>query len=258
VAGPARADIGVFGGSGFYEYLDDVEEVDVDTPYGPPAAPIRIGVIGDRRVAFLPRHGRHHEFPPHAVPYRANVAAFAQLGARAILSPFAAGSLDADIHPGDFVVVDQFVDRTSGRTDTFYDRFTDGPRHVSVADPYDAALGAELVAVARELGISVHAGGTVVVIQGPRFSTRAESRWFRGAGWHVVNMTQYPEVVLAAEAGVPFVGVALVTDYDTELDGDPRIRPVTQEQVFDVFRANVDRVRDLLAAAIPRLPLADG
>jgi len=249
-----RADVGVFGGSGFYEFLDDVEAHEVSTPFGAPAAPVTIGTLGDLRVAFIPRHGRTHEFPPHRVPYRANVAAMRDLGVRALLAPFAAGSLQPTIHPGEFVVVDQFVDRTSGRAETFYDTFDDGPTHVSLADPYDEGLRAELVAAADELGIKVHDGGTVVVVQGPRFSTRAESAWYRTQGWHVINMTQHPEAALACEAGIPYAGVALVTDYDTGLEGMPGVEPVTQEQVFGFFEDNVHRVRDLLFTAIPRLP----
>jgi 5'-methylthioadenosine phosphorylase len=176
-----------------------------------------------------------------------------ELGARALLAPFAAGSLQPKIHPGDFVVVDQFVDRTSGRADTFYDTFDDGPMHVSVADPYDERLRDELVMAARELGITVHDGGTVVVVQGPRFSTRAESAWYREQGWSVVNMTQYPEAALAREAGIPYAGVALITDYDTGLEGEPGVEAVTQEQVFAFFEDNVHRVRDVLFAVIPRL-----
>jgi 5'-methylthioadenosine phosphorylase len=251
----AHADVGVFGGSGFYAFLDDVEEHAISTPFGAPAAPATIGVLDGIRVAFIPRHGRSHEFPPHRVPYRANVAAMRDLGVRALLAPFAAGSLQPTIHPGDFVVVDQFVDRTSGRPDTFYDTFDDGPTHVSLADPYDAGLRQELVAAADELAITVHDGGTVVVVQGPRFSTRAESAWCRAQGWHVINMTQYPEAALAREAGIPYAGVALITDYDTGLEGMPGVEPVTQEQVFKFFDDNVDRVRDLLFMAIPRLAL---
>lgn len=249
-----HADVGVFGGSGFYEFLDDVETHDVATPFGAPAAPVTIGALDGVRVAFIPRHGRNHEFPPHTVPYRANVAAMRDLGVRALLAPFAAGSLQPTIHPGDFVVVDQFVDRTSGRVETFHDRFDDGPTHVSLADPYDEALREELVAAADELGITVHDGGTVVVVQGPRFSTRAESSWYRAQGWHVINMTQHPEAALAREAGIPYAAVALVTDYDTGLEGMPGVEPVTQEQVFGFFEDNVHRVRDLLFTAIPRLP----
>jgi 5'-methylthioadenosine phosphorylase len=250
-----RADVGVFGGSGFYTFLDDVETHPVATPYGDPSSAVTIGTLGEVRVAFLPRHGPNHEFPPHRVNYRANVAAMRELGVRALLAPFAAGSLRPTIHPGDFVVVDQLVDRTSGRADTFYDTFEDGPTHVSLADPYDDNLRREFTAAATELGITVHDRGTVVVVQGPRFSTRAESEWYRSQGWDVINMTQYPEAALAREANIPYGAVALVTDYDTGLEGMPGVEPVTQEQVFGFFEENVHRVRDVLFAAIPRLGL---
>ena len=251
--GVTHADIGVFGGSGFYSFLDDVTEHTVTTEYGAPSAPVTIGTLAEVRVAVIPRHGRDHEFPPHRVNYRANIAALRDLGVRAVLAPFAAGSLQPTIHPGEFVVVDQFVDRTSGRADTFYDSFDDGPTHVSLADPYDPELRAALVAAARELDIVVHDGGTVVVVQGPRFSTRAESAWYRSQGWDVINMTQYPEAALAREADLRYAAVALITDYDTGLEGMPGVEPVTQEQVFGFFEDNVHRVRDLLFEVIPRL-----
>ena len=247
------ADIGVFGGSGFYSFVDDLEERVLSTAYGDPSDRITIGTIGGHRVAFLPRHGRTHHLPPHGVNYRANVAVMRDLGVRLLLSPFAAGSLQPTIHPGEFVVVDQLVDRTTGRADTFFDSFDDGPHHVSLADPYDAATRAVLVAAARRLGITVHEGGTVVVVKGPRFSTRAESAWYRSVGWDVINMTQYPEAALAREADIRYAGIALVTDYDTGLQGLPGVEPVTQEQVFGFFEENVDRIRDLLFEAIPDL-----
>jgi len=252
-----RADIGVFGGSGFYDFLDEVELVEIDTPWGAPSAPVALGTIEGVRVAFLPRHGAGHGLPPHRVPYRANVAAMVELGVGGLLSPFAAGSLQPGIHPGDFVVVDQFVDRTNGREATFHDIFDQGPQHAALADPYHAGLRACLVDTARRQGITVHDGGTVVVVQGPRFSTRAESAWHRSMGWHVVNMTQSTEASLAGEAGLPFAGVALVTDYDSGVEGGD-IAPVTQEEVFAVFEANVHRVRDLLFAAIPAAAAAVG
>jgi 5'-methylthioadenosine phosphorylase len=245
------ADVGVFGGSGFYSFLSDVEECTLETAWGEPSSTIAIGTVGGVRVAFIARHGHRHQYPPHRVNYRANVDAMRQLGVRALLGPFAAGSLQPHVHPGDFVVVDQFVDRTWGRGDTFYDSFDDGPEHVSLADPYDDGLRQALLDAGKSQGITVIDGGTVVVIQGPRFSTRAESAWFRSHGWEVIGMTQYPEVALAREAGIPYAGIALITDYDTGLEDEPGIEPVSQEQVFAFMAANVDRVRDLLFAAIP-------
>ncbi len=247
-----RADVGVFGGSGLSTFLDDVEEVTIDTPYGATSAPLTIGDVGGRRVAFLPRHGRKHELPPHRIPYRANVWAMRELGVRAIVGPCAAGSLQAHVHPGELVVVDQLVDRTWGRPDTFFD----GPEvhHVSFADPYDAAMRSALVAAARRLELPVHDGGTMVVVQGPRFSTRAESRWFTSMGWEVINMTGHPEAVLAAELAIPYAAVALITDYDVGLEGVAGVEPVTQEMVFAFFEGNIARVRALLFEAIPSLP----
>ena len=245
----ARADVGVFGGSGFYEFLDDVETDTIDTPYGATSAAVTIGTVVDLRVAFLPRHGRHHELAPHAVPYRANVWAMKQLGVRSLLAPCAVGSLQSDIHPEEFVVVDQLVDRTSGRADSYH---LDGPvEHVQFADPYDAGVRATLVDAARAEGVTVHDTGTLVVIQGPRFSTKAESAWFRSQGWAVVNMTGYPEAVLAAEQSLPYAAIALVTDYDAGIDG---YEPVSAEKVFAVMGRNVARVRQVLVRAIPSMP----
>ncbi len=247
--------IGVVGGSGFYEFLDDAEEHVIDTPFGAPASPITIGTIGGRRVAFLARHGRNHEYAAHRVPYRANVWALHAVGARSLIAPCSVGSLQPDIHPGQIVVIDQLVDRTWGRPDTFHD--VGGPpgelgtkgsvHHQSFAEPYDADLRHHLVAAARRTGVDVVDGGTMVVINGPRFSTRAESRWFRSMGWHVVNMTGYPESVLAAELGMHYAGLALVTDYDAGFDGHP---PVTMDEVFAVMRANVERVRGVIVNAV--------
>jgi 5'-methylthioadenosine phosphorylase len=248
-----RAEIGVFGGSGFYSLMEGpVEEVSVQTPYGAPSDSIALGRIGEARVAFLPRHGPHHRLPPHAINYRANVWAMAQLGVTRVIAPTAAGSLQPQIKPGEFVVCDQFVDRTYAREQTFYD----GPRvvHISSADPYCPDLRARSVAVARELGITVHERGTVVVIQGPRFSTRAESRWYSKQGWEVINMTQYPEVVLARELQMCYVNISLITDYDAGLEGQLGVEPVSVSEVVEVLNANNDRVRRLIELLVPRLP----
>lgn len=244
------ADIGVFGGSGFTAFLETTETVDVDTPYGKPSAPPVIGEVGGRRVAFIPRHGRKHEFPPHRVPYQANVWAMKELGVTRLLGPNACGSLQPDVKPGEFVICDQLVDRTHDRPNTFYD----GPitTHISFADPYCPTMRQVTIAVGREIGIPLHERGTVVVIEGPRFSTRAESSWFASAGWEVINMTQYPEAILARELELCYANISLITDYDVGVEGVP---PVTNDEVVRVFTENNDKVRGLLFATIPALPV---
>jgi 5'-methylthioadenosine phosphorylase len=247
-----QAEIGVFGGSGFYTFGDNVEEVELETPFGAPSAPVTIADVGGRRVAFIPRHGRDHEFVPALVPARANLWAMRMLGVRQVIGPCAVGSLSPDIHPGDFVVLDQLVDRTWGRPDTFYD--VGDRHHVSFADPYCAVVARHATESGERVGVRMHAHGTVVVIPGPRFSTRAESQWFRSEGWHVVNMTQYPEAYLARELGMHYAGIALVTDYDTGVEHDAGVAAVSQEEVFAFFDANLHHVRALLDDLIPRLP----
>lgn len=246
-----RAEIGVFGGSGFYSLLDDVEEIAVETPFGPPSDSFFLGEIGGKRVAFLPRHGRRHHLPPHMINYRANLWGMKALGVRRIIGPCASGSLQREVGPGHFVVADQFVDRTTGRKDTFYD----GPltTHVSAADPYCPTIRQSLVGRARELGIAVKEGGTVVTIQGPRFSTRAESRWFASMGWEVINMTAYPEGYLARELEICYANISLITDYDVGVGDDPDVPPVSHSEVVRVFEDNNARLRDLLFAVIPAL-----
>jgi 5'-methylthioadenosine phosphorylase len=242
------AEIGILGGSGFYAFLDAVEEVEVETPYGKPSAPVALAEVAGRRVAFLPRHGRAHELPPARINYRANVWALRELGVRRIVGPCASGALRADLTLGELVVCDQFVDRTWGRADTYYE----GPEttHVSAADPYCDDLRRTLVETARALGIAVRERGTVVVIQGPRFSTRAESRWFQALGCDVINMTAYPECHLARELELCYANVSMVTDYDVGVEG---VEPVAAEEVVRVFAENNERLRELLLAAIPRI-----
>jgi 5'-methylthioadenosine phosphorylase len=252
--GPDPVDIGVFGGSGLYSLLDEPRIVEVDTPYGPPSGPVHVGEIAGRRVAFLPRHGPDHQLPPHRINYRANVWALHALGATRILAPCASGSLQPDVKPGDFVVCDQLVDRTYDRQQTYFDG--PGAVHVSLAEPYCPQLRQVAVEAVAAEGIEVHETGTVVVIQGPRFSTRAESVWFRDLGWHVVNMTQYPEAALARELGCCYASVALITDYDVGVEGLDGVGPVTQAEVFEVFERNADRVRDVLGRAISAMPEA--
>jgi 5'-methylthioadenosine phosphorylase len=242
------ASIGVFGGSGFTSLLDDVEVRHLDTPWGAPSGPVHLGTVGDVRVAFLARHGPGHSLPPHMINYRANAWVMHELGVSAVYGPCAAGSLDPRIRPGDLVVCDQLVDRTYAREQTFFD----GPvtNHVSFADPYTEHLRRCAIEAARAEGVPVHETGTVVVVQGPRFSTRAESAWFRAQGWQVVNMTQYPEAFLARELGICYATIALITDYDTGLEGMPGVEPVSQAEVFAFFDENLDRLRSVLLRAI--------
>lgn len=246
-------DVAVFGGSGFYSFLDDIETASGETPYGPTSTPPVIGTLGARRVAFVARHGHEHTIPAHRINYRANVWAMAALGAKAVIAPFACGSLRRELAPGHLVMVDQQVDRTSSRDATFFD----GPHtyHHPFADPYDAELAGTLATLGDSQGLTVHRSGTVVVVGGPRFSSRAESAWHRSMGWDLVNMTQAPEAALAGEAGLRYVGIGLVTDYDVGLDDDDAIRPVTQEEVFAYLSSNADAMRRLLHSAIPVLEL---
>jgi len=244
-----RAEIGVFGGSGFYSLLENAREVWVETPYGAPSDRVALGELAGKAVAFLPRHGKDHRFPPQAINYRANVWAMKELGVSRIIGPTACGSLKADVAPGHMVVADQIVDRTTGRADTFYD----GPvtTHVSFADPYCPQLRPIAIEALESLGVTTHETGTIVVIQGPRFSTRAESKWFQDAGWEVINMTQYPECYLARELEICYVNISLITDYDVGLAG---AKPVTHEEVLQVFASNNERVKDAIFRIVEATP----
>ena len=241
-----RAEIGVIGGSGLYQLLDNAAEVAVSTPYGEPSDPITVADVDGRRVAFLPRHGRDHRYPPHRIPYRANLWALRSIGVRQIIAPCAVGGLRADLGPGTFVVPDQLIDRTSGRPQTFHDS---GAVHVNFADPYCPTGRATVLAAGQQLGAVD--GGTMVVVEGPRFSTRAESRWFAAIGGTIVNMTGHPEAVLARELALCYTTIALVTDLDAGVEGE---HGVTQDEVFRVFSDNTARLRTALLAAVAALP----
>lgn len=247
-----QAEIGVFGGSGFYSLLEHKRDVKVETPYGPPSDELALGTIAGRQVAFLPRHGRTHSLPPHMINYRANLWAMKSLGVTRIIGPCASGSLRADVKPGHFVVCDQLVDRTNGRKDTFYD----GPvtTHVSFAYPYCAQLRPLTIGIIKDAGITCHDRGTVVTIQGPRFSTVAESRWYSSHDWEVINMTQYPEAYLARELEMCYVNISLITDYDVGIEGQSSIEPVTHEGVIAVFNANNQKVKNVILALIEHMP----
>jgi 5'-methylthioadenosine phosphorylase len=240
----SRADVAVIGGSGFYTFLDDPVDVTVETPYGDPSASVSVGDVGGRRVAFLPRHGRHHDYPPHLINYRANLWALRSLGVRQVLAPCAVGALSHDLAPGDLVVPDQLVDRTHRRVSSYVES---GACHLPFADPYCSRLGDAVVAAAPD----VKAGGTMVVIEGPRFSTRAESQHHAAQGWSLVNMTGAPEAALAREMRLCYAALALVTDMDAGADEGGG---VGQEEVFALFARNIERLKDLLARVIGELP----
>jgi 5'-methylthioadenosine phosphorylase len=246
----AVADIGVIGGSGFYEFLTDAEEVPVETPFGQPSETVLVGDVAGRRVAFLPRHGKDHRYPPHKIPYRANLWALRALGVRRILAPSAVGSLTPSYGPGTLVIPDQLVDRTTGRAQSFYDDYA---VHVSFADPYCPSGRGHAIEAARTADWVPAGSGTLVVIDGPRFSTRAESRWYAAQGWTLIGMTGHPEAVLARELALCYTTLALVTDTDAGVaEGDG----VTQAEVFEVFGQNMSRLRELVADIIAAFPAA--
>jgi 5'-methylthioadenosine phosphorylase len=243
--------VGVIGGSGFYEFFDSADEVTVQTPFGEPSDPVTIGEVTGRRVAFVPRHGRDHRFPPHRIPYRANLWALRSLGVRQVLAPCAVGSLTVSYGPGTLVIPDQLVDRTSGREQTYYD--TGGAVHVPFADPYCPVGRATATSAARAAGWVPAASGTLVVIGGPRFSTRAESQWYAAQGWTLVGMTALPEASLARELALCYTTIALVTDTDA---GAVEGEGVTMDEVLEVFAENVPRLRALVGKIIEDLPAA--
>lgn len=256
-----EVNIGVFGGSGFYSLLEKGKEYEMKTPYGRPSDKIFIGEYEGKKIAFLPRHGKRHQYPPHKIPYRANLYAFKMLGVSSVIAPIAAGSLQAPIKPGDFVALDQFVNKTFGREDTFFEgsqtknKFSSAKVvYVSSADPYCADLRKIAINSAKKLNIRIHLKGTVVVINGPRFASRAESQYYQRQGWDVINMTQYPECILAKELEMCYLGIALITDYDAGLKGQKDIKPVNTDEVIKVFQNNNERVKKLIFEIIKKIP----
>ena len=252
-----QAEIGVIGGSGFYSFLDDVTEVSVETPYGQPSDSLFFGELAGRRVAFLPRHGRGHHLPPHRINYRANMWALRSAGVQQVLGPCAVGGLQSKYGPGTLLVPDQLVDRTKSRIQTYFDGEprSDGsvPKvvHLTFADPYcEEGRGAALKA-ARDYGWEPVDGGTLCVIEGPRFSTRSESRWHAEQGWSVVGMTGHPEAVLARELGLCYSSLTLVTDLDAGAEAG---EGVSHAEVLRVFGENVGRLREVLFDAVAQLP----
>lgn len=244
--------IGVIGGSGFTGILDAGKEIRINTPHGAPSADPVVGKIGDHEVVFIPRHGINHQYPPHKVPYKANIYAFKELGVEKIITCTAVGSLQKKIRPGDFVVLDQFVNWTKSREDTFFN----GPvtTHISTAFPYCPQLRKQAKKTLTGLHIKAHTKGTTVVVEGPRFSTAAESMFFTKMGWDVVNMTQYPEIALAREMGMCYCAIALVTDYDAGVVLKDKIKPVTMDEITSVFKENNKKATVLITKMIKSLP----
>jgi 5'-methylthioadenosine phosphorylase len=241
--------VGVVGGSGFYSLLDDPERHEIETPYGAPSGAITVGSLAGRQVAFVPRHGPGHQYAPHRVPYAANLWALRSLGVRQVLSLSAVGSLTTALPTGSLVVPDQLVDRTYGREHTF---FSDGAgvAHATFADPY--CPRGRAAATASD---GVRDGGTLVVVNGPRFSTRAESLEFQSRGWSIIGMTAMPEAGLARELALCYTTLALVTDLDAGVEEGTG---VTHTQVLAAFAANLPRMRDLLVETLERLPAHQG
>lgn len=246
-----RAEIGVIGGSGFYTFLSGAATVEITTPWGEPSDPVVVGEVGGRSVAFVPRHGADHRWPPHRIPYRANLSALHQLGVTQVLAPCAVGSLRPDRPIGALVIPDQIVDRTSGRPSTFFDGPPAPVAHASFADPYCEVGRAVAFQAAGGAGWDAYDDGTLVIIEGPRFSSRAESQWYASAGFSIIGMTGQPEAALARELGLCYTNVALVTDLDAGISSG---EGVTMEEVLAVFGANIPRLRDLLFDVIANLP----
>jgi 5'-methylthioadenosine phosphorylase len=242
-------EIGIIGGTGVYdpEIIDDAKEMKIYTPFGRTSSPISIGYFKNKKVAFLSRHGHQHQIPPHRIPFRANIWAFKELGVKRIISPSAVGSLKEDYKPSEFVIVDQFIDRTKSRNDTFYE----GGQvcHVSTADPFCPELKEIIFKTAQEIEVPTHKGGTYVCIQGPRFSTRAESQLFRSWGVEVIGMTLYPEVVLAREAQICFVNLSMITDYDVWAE-----KPVSTEEIMKTMSLNLVNLKKVIMNTIPKIP----
>lgn len=259
--------IGIIGGSGFYEFLEG-EEIAVETPYGEPSDKILLAQYEGKEIAFLPRHGKKHHLPPHKINYRANMFALKKLGVNQVLAPCAVGSLKAEIEPGHFVVADQFVNKTAAREDTFFDgskailpfqlsvdNLSGSGKvvHIPMAEPYCSILRDLIVKSCEKLGVVHHKQGTVFVIEGPRFSTKAESDFYARFA-DIINMTQYPEVALANELEMCYANISLVTDYDAGLKGRGDVKPVTAQEVIKTFQANTDKLKQLILEVIKNMP----
>jgi 5'-methylthioadenosine phosphorylase len=245
--------IGIIGGSGLEnpEILKSSVEKLAETPYGPPSSSLRCGSLNGTEIVIISRHGWHHTIPPTQVNNRANIFALKEAGCTHIVATTACGSLREEIGRGDLVIPDQFIDFTRHRDITFFEEFEPGKmKHTPMADPFDSKLRDLIISSARSIGLKIHETGTVVTIEGPRFSTRAESKMFRQWGADIINMSIAPEVILANETGIPYAAIAMSTDYDSWKEDE---NPVSWEDVIDVFRKNVHNVLQLLMEVLPRI-----
>ena len=247
--------IGIIGGSGLDDpdILKDAKDIEVETQWGKPTSTLKVGKIGDVDVVLIARHGRDHSISPSGVNFRANIQSLKDQGCSCILATTACGSLRKEIDRGDFVILDQFIDFTRHRKITFFDKFPGGAenaKHIAMPEPFDEKLRKILIETAKKLDIKTHEKGTVITIEGPRFSTRAESEMFRIWGADVINMSVAPECILANEAGIPYAAIAMSTDYDCWLKTE---EPVSWDEILKVFNKNVDKVTKLLVESIPKI-----
>ena len=244
------ADIGIIGGSGMYSMLSTVDEIQIETRYGRPSDKVVISEYGGKRIAFTPRHGRKHTIPPHRVPYMANMQAMKELGVSRVISTNAVGSLRKDYKPGEFVIFDQFVNMAQGRADTIFD--SERVVHVSMADPYCPELRRVCAEALKGRGAEYHESCTVLVINGPRFSTKAESRFFSSNHMDVINMTQYPEAALAREHGICYLGVGVITDYDAGIAEDDA-PPAAFDMINKIFDQNSETLKSAITDMLPKI-----
>ncbi len=247
-----ECEIGILGGTGFYKMVEGTERPDITTRYGDTSSAPVLGELAGRRVAFIARHGKNHSLAPHNVPYRANIDALCSLGARRVIATTAIGSLHEEYAPGDIVFFDQFVNMTRSRPDTFFDD-KGGVVHVNMAEPYCSELRAIAIEQAVSLGIKHHSKGTVVAVEGPRFSTKAESKFFAAQGFHTICMTQYPEAALARERQLCYLGIGIVTDYDSGVESAGATHSSFYE-ISRVFGRNVEKVCALIEHILPAIP----
>ncbi|MCH8975726.1 MAG: S-methyl-5'-thioadenosine phosphorylase [Thaumarchaeota archaeon] len=248
-----KAEIGIFGGTGIYDsgLLEDAKEITLDTPYGKTSDSITVGTFQGRNIAFLPRHGKKHSIPPHMINFRANIWAFKELGVKRIIAPSAVGSLKEEIKPSHFALPSQFLDFTKSREGSFS---KDGKViHISVANPFCPELQNVVVKTATEQNVTIHKDCTYVCIEGPRFSTKAESKFFRSAGADIIGMTLVPECQLAREAQMCYVSISTVTDYDVWAE-----KSVTAKEVIETLSKNVEKIKKMLIKLIDEIPQQRG